>query len=419
MKRILERNKEDWMIKYATEDITIGLKEKNGEITDELCFKFWVTTKASKLLMWLIARSEIIPKELVFVTTDVKEEEEYTAYVDGTERLRPILMGCSGGNLKGGTGTPGFLYKKDGKFYLLSNGHVWAEDPFKYISDQETKVVQPGPYHGGKYPDDYVGDMRYMILLNEYGSGVEVIAPGICDDGTFTQAGYNTADAALSNLKEGVEAKPDIIGIANAPRVKECIFQPGDEIISSSWVMGGVTEAIVTDIGKSSIVQHSNGKKCRLVDQVVTTKFGDPGSSGMGVMRKRDMAAGGLNHAGSQSLNLVCAIQHINTAFGGEVVVLEGPEKPNKPYELTVYLKLKPNGEGGLSGNYELHGICKNNESKLPIQGVEVKIKEHDLETDPGGNFWIYEISPGEYDLEFSHPEFNEHVERLVLKPYL
>jgi len=437
MKRILDRNKEEWMDEYNCKDITIGLKEKNEEITDEICFKFWVEKKHNKLAMQIFNRKELIPKELEFVKTDVKEEEEYEVYViyeseyakkamragltpivplrfreygvKGTKKLRPILMGSSMGNK--GTGTSGFLYKKDGEFYILTNAHVAAADPFKYISDQETKNYQPGPYHQAPSDETYIGDMRYMILLNEYGSGVEVIAPGMSDDGTFTQAGYNTADAALCDLKKGVEAKPDILDIPNAPRVKECVVAPGDEIIGSSWRMDGVMEGIVTDIGKSALVTYGDGKQCMLRDLIVTTKFGNPGTSGSGMMRKRDMAAIGLNFAGGQTTNLLSAIQHINTAFGGEIVTFESPEELT--HRIDISLEEIWNGEK----LWKILGTVTDKKTKLPLEGATVVLDGEEGRTGAEGNYEFHGISEGDHKLTAEMKNYKKFEMKFNLPP--
>lgn len=330
MQEKLEKNKEKWIEQYDAVDITIGLKEIDNKLTKKLCYKLWVKDKVSaeKLL-----EDKLIPRQLEMITTDVKKEEEFEAYQEGTKKLRPIKMGGSIGN--GGTGTSGFLYKKAGEYFILTNAHVCASDPFKYIKDQKVTNYQPGKYHQPESVDTYCGDMRYMILLNQQGSTNEVT--GMSEDGTFIQASYNTADAGLIELK--VDAIKDIIDIPNAPRKKECIAKPGDTVIFSSWRMGGVTEGIITDVGKSSLVSY-DGKKALLRDLIVVTKMGDPGTSGSGAMRKEDMAVFGLNFAGSSSLTLLCAIQHINNAFGGEVVIFEGeptPPEPPEPPKLKKY----------------------------------------------------------------------------------
>ena len=362
MQKELLLNKEKWKKMHNASDITIGLKETNGKVTDKLVYKFWVGKKKSDVAL---GAAEKVPKSLNGSTTDVKEEEEYKAYAtnEGIKRLRPVKMGASICNVKGTAGTTGYLYKKSGQYFVLSNAHVEAEDPFLYIKDQETANVQPGPYHVGKWPADCIGDetgsrMRYMVLLNNiatptsaslkkkkkknnkklvsarpfiYSEGASLFSQQV--DGTSLElsGNYNTCDCALVGPLSISNVVPDIIDIANAPNVSEHIAKPGDKVVFSSWRMNGRTEGVVTDVGKSASVSYAKGKVAMLKDLIVTTKMGEPGTSGSGamvVLPDGKKVVIGLNFAGSGTTNLICAIQHINNAFGGEVVCSRGSPSP-------------------------------------------------------------------------------------------
>lgn len=359
MKKLLEKHREEWLSRYNALDITIGLKERKGELTDEVCFKFWV---ADKIAVEKLSTDNIIPLAVGGVHTDVKKEEPFEAlsYL-GEGRLRPIKMGSSIGNITITAGTAGFLYKRSGQHYILTNAHVAAEDPFKYVKDQIVRNVQPGAYHQGKDPEDYCGKMRYMFLLFNRNKSNPTVAVGLNEDGTFVQSGYiNTVDAALIKLE--VEGVKDIIDLPNAPRIKEAVPELGDEVVMSSWKMGGVSEGVVTDLGKSSLVTYGDGKTALLRDLIVVSKMGEPGTSGSGVLRKKDKAAIGLNFAGNSTNNLICSIQHINAGFSGEVVVFEGEEPPTPPeppeppekkrYKVDLKLKIF-NAEFPITGTIE------------------------------------------------------------------
>jgi len=333
MQEELLKNKELWMQRHNAVDITIGLKEANGKITKELCYKFWVKDKKGALALSAV---EKVPEKISDAKTDVKKEEEYQAFFsnEGIQRLRPVKMGASVCNIKGTAGTTGFLYKKSGQYFILTNAHVAAEDPFKYVKDQVVRNVQPGPYHGGKDPADYIADMRYMVLLNNIASPAPTII-GMAADGTYAQADYNTCDCALIGpLELDKMVVKDIIDMANTPNLPTYTVKPGDKVRISSWRMNGVSEAIVTDVGKSSTVGYANGKAAMVKDLIVVSKFGEPGTSGSGcvvVLPDGKTAAIGLNFAGSSTTNLVCAIQHIDMAFGGEVVCFDGGQPPQPP----------------------------------------------------------------------------------------
>lgn len=365
LKVLLKEKKTDLMKATNSTDITIGLKETGGKLTDKWCFRVWVR---KKIPIEDIPDAQLVPSKISGVETDVVTDEEFkaqdeapdlgNAMNDGITRLRPIPMGCSICNVRGTAGTTGYLYRIGHTFYILSNAHVLAANPFVGISDQETRTVQPGPHHGGSLNGDHCGSMTKMLQLNDHSQGVAIrleSETGTKDDGTTIQASYNTADAAL--CEHIVDAVPDIVDLPGMPVLSEGEALPGDIVVSSSWRMGGVTKAIVTDVGKMGRVSYGGGKIALIADCIVVKKYGDPGTSGMGANRESDGAALGLNFAGSATLNLICTIQNINKVFGGQVVCTGG-----QPPEEDTVINLGPitmepeEGNGGDPQEYTIVG---------------------------------------------------------------
>jgi hypothetical protein len=418
MKQELSVHKEEWKTKYKVTDISIGLKESGGILTNELCYQFWVNEKK---VLEAMSADEVIPKTLFEKKTDVWVEKKWYSQdiVPGTipmdiptnVRVRPIQPGCGVGNEKITQGTPGALYKIPGlnKKFLLSNGHVLAADPFNYIKNQSSVAcLQPGPYGGGSNPADYIGNLRFMMLLNDQTDGavppvysigciedeINYVADGqrfvmnTYNDGTISSQGAapNTADCALCELADGVDMIPTPIDEKDSPKTPSCILQPGQKVKLTSWRMNGTTCGVVTSVGKSAQVNYSNNKVANYVDLIVTTKIGEPGTSGSGVITDDEAQAfGGLNFAGDGSMNLVCSIQHINAAFGGSVVCVDGSTDP-----------IEPPPQPPENEIWDIHGLIVD-EDMNPIEGAEVvTLSDLGVKTDQTGAYRIeYVVAPG------------------------
>lgn len=423
MKQILERSKEKLMKEYDAVDITVGLKETEGEITKQLCFKFWVRKKIPEA--HILKEGRIPPTiEIInmlkqgrrdVILTDIKEEEYFEAHFieevtphtgPGTDKSRPIKQGASNGN--GGTGTTGFPYIKEGVIYQMDNAHVGAEDPFKYIGDQETKNYQPGKHHATQSDDTYFGDLRYMVLLNDQ-NAEEVNPQGMLVDGTYIQASYNTVDACLIKLREGVGVTPKTITGKYQPKKPFCIVEPGDEIGYTTWQVGGNTMGIVTDVGKSALVNYGEGKQALLKDLIVITKASGGGSSGSGAicLNKGD-AAVGLNFAGSSNLNLICAIQHIDNAFGGRVYIEdEEPEPPNREHILNFELEREGNPD-----RYMLKGKVTCRGELIGGATIQPKGGAYAI-SDANGEYRIPDLAAGQYFVYCGKDEFKSQTKQI------
>jgi Txe/YoeB family toxin of Txe-Axe toxin-antitoxin module len=85
--------------------------------------------------------------------------------IDPTKKVRPLVMGVSVASIKVTAGTDGDFYEKDGEILEGSNFHVFGESVLKNVEEQVRDVLQPGPYHGGKMPDDYKGKLIWAHKL--------------------------------------------------------------------------------------------------------------------------------------------------------------------------------------------------------------------------------------------------------------
>ena len=395
LKEYVAEHKEEIKKKYDAVDVCVGYKVSDGERSRDPCVRVFVKEKG------VFKNQKEVPNVIGDFMSDVEEEVEYDALAL-TGEYRPLVDGCSIGNIKITAGTLGFPYKKYGKFYWLSNAHVLSEDPFKYISDQETVGVQQGVAHGGSKK---IGDMRYMVLLNNINNPEDMAlaksrVAGEQEDGTVFQAqGMNSVDAALE-LPDDQEqvAGGSLIEGYGVPDYAETIAKLGDHVEYITWQVDGLAKGQVTDLGKTVIVNYGGNKQAKIIDCILTTKMSGPGSSGSGAMVRRSgkTYAIGLNFAGSSNQNVICGIQHINIAFGGEVATtsdfLEEPVEPPVNEE-GVEVNFELNEE---DGTYRVYGIVRKANADI-LPDATITLNDVAVNSDANGRYEFLEIPIGEY----------------------
>jgi hypothetical protein len=130
--------------------VSVGLKEKGGALTDQLCIRVYVRRKRDRAE---IAPDEVIPLEISGIATDVNLVGEFDFQTDNT-RYRPIKGGIqisnrilvsagAGGGTQIARGTLGCLAidQTDNAAVLLSSSHVLMANG----AASGDKVFQPGP----------------------------------------------------------------------------------------------------------------------------------------------------------------------------------------------------------------------------------------------------------------------------------
>ena len=107
-------------------DVAIGLKEKSGELTDEIVFQVFVMEKVEKDSL---DPTELIPKKIKGYKTDVVKVPKAVNRIDSSEH-RPVTGGLQISNGKGHVGTLGCFAQlvTDDTMVLLSNEHVLYSD---------------------------------------------------------------------------------------------------------------------------------------------------------------------------------------------------------------------------------------------------------------------------------------------------
>ena len=155
--------------------VAIGNK---GDKTQEEGEKAVVVLVEQKLPLAALAATDVIPKQIDGVRTDVYEVGYLRAYETPRDRFRPTIpSGVSIGHFKITAGTLGTIVtdRSTGAKYILSNNHVLANSNDAAEGDA---ILQPGPADGGQNPSDVVAHLGRFIKLSYIGEPDPTPDPG-------------------------------------------------------------------------------------------------------------------------------------------------------------------------------------------------------------------------------------------------
>jgi intein/homing endonuclease len=205
---------------------------------------------------------------------------------------------------------------KDGEIVMLSNNHVFANENNANIGDP---ILQPGPYDGGKIPDDIAGYLKRFVPIKyssyrcPYRNALWKLVKPFVDTN-------NLVDAAVATLKE----KQDSYEILELEPPLRKLYEPsiGIEVVKSGRTTG-VTKGTVFDTAWSGYVVYSRGVAF-FTDQVLVQgyKFSQGGDSGSLVMSS-DRSIVGLLFAGSDEYTVVNKLKHVENLLGISLLTAE------------------------------------------------------------------------------------------------
>jgi intein/homing endonuclease len=205
---------------------------------------------------------------------------------------------------------------KDGEVVMLSNNHVFANENNANIGDP---ILQPGPYDGGKIPDDVAGYLKRFIPIKyssyrcPYRNTLHKLVKPFLDTN-------NLVDAAVATLKE----KQDFYEILELKPPLRKLYEPsvGLEVVKSGRTTG-VTKGTVFDTAWSGYVFYSRGVAF-FTDQVLVQGkgFSQGGDSGSLVMSS-DRSIVGLLFAGSDEYTVVNKLKHVEDLLGISLLTVE------------------------------------------------------------------------------------------------
>jgi hypothetical protein len=237
---------------------------------------------------------------------------------------RPIKLGTSGGNaadLANGyccSGTLGALVQKGGRFYILSNTHVFAGDSVpggnNRVAGAGDPINQPGLIDVGcqSIGSDFVANLSEWAPL---GSGANV-------------------DAAIAQIQNGaVDSSGAILGIGtiSSATVGASAGQP----VKKSGRTTGTTRSSVSSLNATINVGYStecagSSFTAQFTGQVLVSNRGSKFLAGgdSGSLMVEDVAtnprAVGLLYAGSNSIAVANPIGHVLNHFGVTMVGAAG-----------------------------------------------------------------------------------------------
>lgn len=234
-----------------------------------------------------------------------------------TRRWRPLVGGISIGHKDITAGTLSCLVEdQNGKKYILSNNHVLANENKAKIGDE---ILQPGPYDGGKIPNDVVAKLSKFVEIKFPASEcplakiivkiLNFIAKIFRRKTRFSfysiELPENEVDCAIA--EPIVEASPEILEIGipkGSAKVKE------GEKVKKSGRTTGLTEGIVIDDDATIIVSYGE-KEALFIHQILVQgeNIARGGDSGSAVLNE-DGYVVGLLFAGSEDGNLAI-VNHI------------------------------------------------------------------------------------------------------------
>ena len=295
----------------------IGYKIAGGKQTEDLALICSVDTKKSKKSL---SEKELVPVRIQGVTTDVYPTGIIYALQDPTKKFRPAPGGVSIGHINITAGTLGCLVKKNDKQFILSNNHVLANSNDAEIGDP---ILQPGPYDGGKFPQDHIANLSEFIPI-EFEGG-----PSPCSIGgaaaailnclaaitgsktrlhpILKKASENLVDCAIAEPLNPADVMNEILQIGTITDVEEGTLGMS---IKKSGRTTGLTTGTIQQIDVTSSVSYGTNKVAIFVDQLMTGNMSQGGDSGSAVLDDQNRIVG-LLFAGSNTITLINRIQNV------------------------------------------------------------------------------------------------------------
>lgn len=304
----------------------VGYKVTSEGPTDELSV---VVSVAQKLPTAQLAESDIVPRTVDGIKTDVMETGVFRALQSPRDRWRPATPpGVSLGHINVSTGTFGCLVKRGNELFILSNNHVLANTNQCRAGDP---ILQPGRLDGGTLEDQIAALADYVPL--DFGDGIptcklaETVEKVLNATASMLGSshrisayqqttGYNQVDAALAKLIDSNAVTPEIIHIGRPRGVGQATL--GTEVKKSGRTTG-YTEGRIIQIDVTSQVAYGPAGQATFHNQLMASGMSASGDSGSAVLDKENQVVG-LLFAGSDVATLINPIHLVLQALNVDIV---------------------------------------------------------------------------------------------------
>jgi hypothetical protein len=301
-----------------------------------------------KLPLAALSASDVIPKQVDGVRTDVYEVGYLRAYQTPRDRYRPTIpSGVSIGHYKITAGTLGTIVtdRSTGAKLILSNNHVLANSNDAQIGDA---ILQPGPTDGGQNPADRVATLERFVRIRFIGepddptppipgdnnggcllilinllnllSGAlgsqqrltTVATPTATTPATPAQEATNRVDAALARPLDPNMFTGEIrhIGVVSGTKAATLGMS-----VRKSGRTTDFTTGTVTLLNATVNVAYGPSQTARFEGQVITTPMSQGGDSGSLIVDGTENKAVGLLYAGSAQATIFNPIQDVLDAL--------------------------------------------------------------------------------------------------------
>ena len=272
-----------------------------------------------------ISTREMVPTTVNNIPTDVVETGPIRAMQSHTAKYRPAPGGVSIGHRDITAGTLGCLVNKGGQIFILSNNHVLANSNEASPGDP---ILQPGPYDGGKYPDDHIANLEEFVPISfdEKASdcsltrGLASLFNGIARifgsqdrlKAVRTQAVGNKVDAAIARPLKNQDVRAEILEIGTINGLAQGELGMA---IKKSGRTTGLTTGEIQQVDVAVNVQYGAGRIARFNDQLLAGAMSQGGDSGSAILDNGNKLVG-LLFAGSDSTTIINRIENVFSALG-------------------------------------------------------------------------------------------------------
>ena len=300
----------------------VGYKVSEGRKTGQLSI---ICSVERKEPLSSLSSSEILPKVVDGIPTDVVPTGRIRVFQPPTGRFRPAPGGVSVGHFEITAGTLGCLVRKNGELYMLSNNHVLANSNDASAGDP---ILQPGPYDGGKNPEDLIAELSEFVTINYTDSQSQCpIANGIAEvcnamaalsgsnsrlQAVTVQAAQNLVDAAIARILKPEDVNSDILGIGPISGTAEGKLGMA---VRKSGRTTGLTTGEIQQIDVTVNVSYGGGRVAQFRDQLIAGAMSQGGDSGSAVL-DNDRKIVGLLFAGSDQATIINRIQNVFSLLG-------------------------------------------------------------------------------------------------------